>query len=206
MGSTAEAPTFVTLGPSGTDHERATRHFIDFQGLPAETKIEHIRDFAVEGVEKVREDPSSFLVQCSAHPDVDLVTERYPQEVVVLDEFLYATRRLALLARAGVEEPKSLALVPATRGYTDLTKWEGGGKYVIKAPSKPEIRAMLLEGECDAGITFAELAKTHPGEFVTLEDYGAVRTTWIVYGDVSRSDYQGEVIGRKHPEMFAAQP
>lgn len=204
MGSKLEVPTFVTIGPHGTDHERAVEHFIDFQGL-AGAEIELVEDFATEGLERVQGDPNAFLVQCSAHPDVDLVTERDPQKLVVLDDFIFATKELAILARAGVEDPRRLALVPATRGYKGVNHWKQDGREIIVAQSKPIICGMLLNGECDAGLTFAELAEEHPDDFVTLHNYGEVRTTWVVYGDVSRSDYKGEVIGRVHPEMFAAQ-
>ena len=29
------APTFITLGPSGTCHENALRHYLEFQGIGA---------------------------------------------------------------------------------------------------------------------------------------------------------------------------
>ena len=53
------------------------------------------------GLERVHEEPNSFLVQCSAHPDVHIVTERYRQEVFVVDTFMFPAKEMALLiARA----------------------------------------------------------------------------------------------------------
>ncbi|HEY5442323.1 MAG TPA: hypothetical protein VIJ68_02195 [Candidatus Saccharimonadales bacterium] len=195
------APTFITLGPKGTDHERATNLYIDFQGLGEVAKLDLINDF-MEGVERVRAEPNSFLVQCSAHPKVHSVTERYPQEVVVVDDFIQATRDLSLLVRKDVAEPKSLGLVPATQGYPDLTQW----KTIIDVQSKPVVSDRLLAGEFDAGLTFTELATDHPDLLRVAKNYGKVVTTWIVYGHKRHGRYAGKLIGEKIPWLFTGQP
>jgi hypothetical protein len=198
MVESLTTPTFYTLGPGGTDHERATQAYIEFQGLGDIAELVLVDDPVGEGPERVRNEPNSFLVQCSAHREVHTVTERYPQEVIVVDDFIYATRNLSLLVRAGVIRPKTLGLVPATHGYTDLTKWEN----VVSERSKPVISERLLAGDIDAGITFTNLADEHPEQFHIAENYGAVRTTWLVYGHARRDRYAGEVIGHKIPWLF----
>jgi hypothetical protein len=115
----AEAPpeptTLVTLGPAGTCHERATRAYMEFQGV-ADFEVEFIEDF-FDGLELIRGRESAFLIQCSAHPLVHRVTERYWDEVFVVDTFIYPTKALAVLKRREVERPRSLGRVPATAGY-----------------------------------------------------------------------------------------
>ncbi len=63
-------------------------------------------------------------MQCSAHVQVHLVTERYHEHVFVIDTFIYPTKELALIVRRDVAEPRSLGIVSATRGYLDLEPWE----------------------------------------------------------------------------------
>ena len=149
-------PRFITLGPAGTCHENALLHYLDFQGLD-ECEVVLVDDL-LEGVEQVRGHTDTFLVQCSAHLQVHLVTERYHHEVFVIDTFIYPTKELALLVRADVERPRSLGIVNATRGYVDLRRFE----RVIDEPSKPVVARHLLVGEYEAGLTHIHHAHEHP--------------------------------------------
>ena len=73
----------VTLGPTGTCHERAVIAYMGFQGVE-DFEIGFIGDF-FDGLEKIRGRENAFLVQCSAHPLVHKITERYWSEVFVVD-------------------------------------------------------------------------------------------------------------------------
>jgi hypothetical protein len=188
------APTFITLGPSGTCHENALRHYLDFQGLET-FEILLVTDL-LEAIGQVREQPNTFLVQCSAHVQVHLVTERYHEEVFVVDTFIYPTKELGLLVRTDVETPTSLGIVSATRGYLDLAPWT----TIVDEPSKPVVAANLLAGRYDAGLTHVHHAEEHPDELRLAEYYGAVDTTWVVYG--ARKRFAGDVIGQRAPELF----
>jgi hypothetical protein len=188
---------FITLGPTGTCHENALRHYLDFQGLGS-FEIVLVSDL-LEAIGRVREHPNTFLVQCSAHVQVHLVTERYHEEVFVIDTFIYPTKELGLLVRTDVEAPTSLGIVSATRGYLDLAPWT----TIVDEPSKPVVAAHLLEGRYDAGLTHVHHAEEHPDELRLAEYYGAVDTTWVVYG--SRKRFAGDVIGQRVPELFEVQ-
>lgn len=189
-------PTFITLGPTGTCHENALRHYLDFQGL-ADARIVLVEDLLEEGLEQLRGKEDTFLVQCSAHVQVHLVTERYHEEVFVIDTFIYPTKELALLVRTDVGEPQSLGIVSATRGYLDLSRFA----RIIDEPSKPVVARKLLAGEYDAGLTHHHHAHEHPEELRLVELYGAVDTTWVVYG--TRKRFKGEVIGERVPWLYA---
>ncbi len=191
-------PTFITLGPSGTCHEAALRRYLEFQGL-ADARIVLVEDL-LGAVEQVREREDTFLVQCSAHLQVHLVTERYFREVFVVDTFIYPTKELALLIRTDAERPSSLGIVSATRGYTDLTRWS----KIVDEPSKPVVARHLLAGDYDAGLTHLHHAAEHPQVLRVEEVYGAVDTTWVVYG--RRKRFHGAVIGRRIPWMFTGEP
>jgi hypothetical protein len=190
----ASVPKFITLGPTGTCHENALLRYLDFQGL-ADAHVELVSDFN-EGLERVHDEPNSYLIQCSAHPDVHVVTERYRQEVFVVDTFMYPAKEMALLVRTDVEHPRTLGIVPAALGYPDLTQWETPEQEL----ANPIVARELLAGKYDAGVTLAEYADMHPDRLRVYERYGEVDTTWLVYGRHRR--YQGELIGHRVPWLF----
>jgi hypothetical protein len=196
-GSSA-AITLVTLGPSGTCHERAARRYMDFQGVE-DYDIEFIADF-FDGLELIRGRDDAFLIQCSAHPKVHEVTERYWSEVFVVDTFIFPTKHLVVLTRREVERPRSLGIVPATKGYVDLSGWE----EIIDVVSKPVVGEELLVGRYDSGLTHMEHFEEHRDELRLDLDIGEIDTTWIVYG--TRKRFQGEVIGIPSRELFGEAP
>lgn len=187
--------TFITLGPTGTCHERAVQRYAEFQGIE-DYAIELIVDF-FDGLEMLREAPGAFLVQCSAHPKVHEITEKYWTEVWVVDTFIYPTKHLVLLSRADVERPRSLGIVPATKGYVDLSGWQ----EVIDVASKPLVAEGLMRGDYDSGLTHMEHVEEHAGELRLDLDIGEIDTTWVVYGREKR--FAGELIGIPSAELFA---
>lgn len=190
------AVTIVTLGPEGTCHERAVQRYMRFQGVE-DYGIELITDFHV-GLDMVREAPGSFLVQCSAHPKVHEITEKYWTEIFVVDTFIYPTKHLVLLSRREVEKPRSLGIVPATKGYVDLSQWE----EIVDVASKPIVGDELLEGRYDSGLTHMEHFEEHEDELRLDLDIGEIDTTWVVYGHEKR--FEGEVIGIPSAHLFRA--
>jgi hypothetical protein len=191
-------PTFITLGPAGTCHEKALLAYLEFQGLTG-ARIELVSDF-LTGLELVRDRQNSFMLQCSAHPQVNIVTERYRQQVFVADTFLYPAKEMALLARTDVENPRTLGIVSAAVGYPDMTHWE----RVTEEPANPIVAANLLAGKYDAGVTIAEYADEHSDALRVVERYGEVDTTWLVYG--RRRRYEGKLIGHRIPWLFTGEP
>jgi hypothetical protein len=192
--SNRDTVTLVTLGPGGTCHERAAIEYMAFQGVE-DFEVVLIDDF-FDGLEWIRGKENAFLVQCSAHPKVHEVTERYWAEVFVVDTFIYPTKALAVLSRREVERPRTLGLVPATAGYIDPNAWE----EIVDVQSKPIVAAELLAGRYDAGLTHLEHLAAHSGELRLLEEIGEIDTTWVVYGTSKR--FRGEVIGIPSPELF----
>ncbi len=191
-------PTFITLGPRGTCHENALLHYLDFQGVD-EFELVLVEDL-LGAIARVKDERNTFLVQCSAHVQVHLVTERYHEEVFVIDTFIYPTKELGLVFRNDVDEHKSLGIVSATRGYLDLSRFE----TIVDQPSKPVVARNLLDRKFDAGLTHVHYAEEHPDELRLVEYYGAVDTTWVVYGP--RKRFRGDVIGWRNPWLFAEEP
>jgi hypothetical protein len=190
--------TLVTLGPTGTCHERAATEYMRFQGVE-NFEVDFIGDF-FDGLERIRGRDDAFLIQCSAHPEVHEVTERYWAEVFVVDTFIYPTKALAVLSRREVERPRTLGLVPATSGYVDKSEWE----KVIDVQSKPIVADELLAGRYDAGLTHLEHLAAHPDRLRLVEEIGEIDTTWVVYGTKKR--FEGDVIGIPSPGLFPGTP
>jgi hypothetical protein len=192
--------TFVTLGPTGTCHERAVQRYAEFQGIE-DYGFELITDF-FDGLEVVRGRDAAFLVQCSAHPLVHKITEKYWTEVFVVDTFIYPTKHLVLLSRREVERPRSLGIVPATKGYVDLSQWD----EIVDVASKPLVGEGLLRGDYDSGLTHMEHFEEHRDQLRLDLDIGEIDTTWVVYGINKR--FRGEVIGIPSADLFRqpAQP
>jgi hypothetical protein len=186
--------TFVTLGPEGTCHERAVRRYAEFQGIE-DYEFDLITDFFV-GLERIRGREDAFLVQCSAHPLVHEITEKHWTEVFVVDTFIYPTKHLVLLSRREVEKPRSIGIVPATKGYVDLSRWE----EIVDVASKPIVAEGLLRGDYDSGLTHMEHVEEHADELRLDLDIGEIDTTWVVYGTSKR--FQGEVIGIPSSELY----
>ncbi|HET7120668.1 MAG TPA: hypothetical protein VFI17_05405 [Solirubrobacterales bacterium] len=184
----------VTLGPEGTCHERAAREYMHFQGVE-DFEVEFISDF-LDGLELIRGRKDAFLIQCSAHPRVHEVTERYWMEIFVVDTFIYPTKALAVLSRREVEKPRSLGLVPATAGYVDKSDWE----EVVDVVSKPVVARELLEGRYDSGLTHLEHLSEHENELRLDLEIGEIDTTWVVYGTKKR--FEGSVIGIPSRSIF----
>src|SRR5215218_1961217 len=198
MSSRTETPKLVTLGPAGTCHERAVARYMRFQEI-SDYEVEFISDFMV-GLERIRGRENAFLIQCSAHPRVHEVTERYWREVFVIDTFIFPTKHLVVLTRKEVEQPRSLGIVPATKGYVDLSQWD----EIIDVVSKPVVGEELLAGPYDSGLTHMEHFEEHRDELRLDLDIGEIDTTWIVYG--TRKRFEGEVIGIRSAELFGFSP
>lgn len=195
-GASDSGITVITLGPEGTCHERAVKRYLEFQGVEDYGMV-LITDF-FDGLEILRETPNGFLVQCSAHPKVHEITEKYWTEIFVVDTFIYPTKHLVLLSRREVEKPRSLGIVPATKGYVDLSQWE----EIVDVASKPIVAEELLEGRYDSGLTHMEHVEDHADELRLDLDIGEIDTTWVVYGHEKR--FKGEVIGIPSAELFRA--
>jgi hypothetical protein len=187
---------FLTLGPSGTCHELAARRYLEFQNL-AGAEIELIGDF-MTALERVREGSADFIIQNSAHPDVYKVTETYPHQVFVMDSFLCPTKEFAVLSRRDVAQPRSIGMMPATRGYIDTSRWES----VTFESANPIVGKNLLAGKYDSGFTFLHYAEEHPDVLRVDAVIGAVDTAWLVYGRTRRC--HGQVVGLRDPSIFVA--
>jgi hypothetical protein len=185
---------FATLGPEGTCHENAVKNYLRHHSLKNST-ILFIDDF-INGLEMIRQGEADYLVQCSAHPEVHLVTEKYFREILVTDTFIFPTKDLALLEDARIENPRTLGLVKATEGYLGQVSYP----ELIYEKSKPIVGKNLISGKYDAGLAYLEHYLENPGRFRMRMHIGPVITSWLVYG--KRTAFEGRVLGAADKGFF----
>ncbi len=169
---------FVTLGPAGTNHDLVTRRYLAFHGLD-DAKVVLIDDF-FEGLAMMAGGRADFMVQVAVHPDcADVVSKaHFDHGIRIIDTFISPSRELAILTRAEVARPRTLALQPATRGYADISAWPDH----VPVSSIMRIAEGLLEGRYDSGLTTLEFAERHPGRFRVDAVIGTVDDPWLVFG------------------------
>lgn len=168
---------FVTLGPAGTNHELVTQRYLDFHRLDATVTL--IDDF-FEGLEMIGCGDADHMVLVAVHPDCADVVARghFEHGVHVIDTFISPSKELAILTRADVATPRTLALQPAIRGYADISAWPEH----IPVSSIMRIAEGLLDGRYESGLTTLEVAEAHPGRFRIDARIGTVDDPWLVFG------------------------
>lgn len=174
----SNSPVFVTLGPAGTNHELVTKNCLSFRGLE-HASVNLIDDF-YEGLEMMSDDRADFMLQAAVHPDCAGVVAKahFKYGVSVIDTFISPSKELAIVTRKEIEQPKTLALQPATAGYADLSGWS----ELIHVSSIMRIAEGLLEGCYDSGLTTLEFAEKHPERLRIDVRIGTVDDPWVVYG------------------------
>lgn len=171
-------PTFVTLGPEGSNHLFVLQRYLCAHGALDLSKVVLIEDFH-DGARALMEGSADFMLQCAVHPDTPDVTGMYRKEIFVVDAFISPSRPMALVrAKTPAWRPRKVGVQPATRHYADLSRWEG----IVPEPTVIDVGEGLLAGRYDAGIAFASLVDEHPEAFEVLEPIGAVCDAWLVFG------------------------
>lgn len=167
----------ATLGPSGTNHELATKRYLDLHKVRA-YEIVLAESFA-QAVQSLKAGEVDYLVQCAVHPETPHTLGSNFKDIFAVDCFISDSKPLAVLTRRDVKMPKSIGvLLPANEHYTDLSRWERKVSY----PSLPNIFVKLRQGEFDSALVYKEYADQYPNEVRVDEVIGSPDDVWIVYG------------------------
>lgn len=167
---------FATLGPSGSNHELVLQRYLMARRLAASRII--LFDAFEPAFDALLTGDADYLLQCSAHPAHGDCVGRYRSGAFPVDTFIARSRPLAVLARAEVAVPASIGLQPATRHYTDLSRW---GRQV-EEPSIVAVAEGLLAGRYDAGLCAEEVLARHPGRLRMLQPLGPALDAWVLFG------------------------
>lgn len=170
--------TFATLGPAGSNHELVTRTYLDFHGL-GNARIVLVERFAT-AIEMMVAREVDHVIQVAVHPSTTETVARayFRHRIHVVDTFIAPSHPLAVVTRAEVSEPRTLALQPATKEYVDTYRWP----TLIPETSVATVAQGLIDGRYDSGITRRDLIDRHPGRFRVDVEIGTIDDPWIVYG------------------------
>jgi hypothetical protein len=168
---------FVTLGPSGSNHQFVLTRYLSFHGISAQSQVGLFLDFH-EGAQDLIDGRSDFMLQVAVHPETAAIVATYRRSLFVIDTFISGSQDMALICRRDVAHPRSLALQPATRDYVDTSRFQ----TLIPEVSVASIAQGLIDGRLEAGITSAHLALDMPDRFRIDDHIGTVDDAWIVYG------------------------
>lgn len=167
---------FATLGPAGSNHEKATRTYLRFHGL-TDAELSYFETYS-QALDMLRGGDVDFFTQVCAHPEVAITIEKFHRDVFVVDSFIAPTRPMGVVTRRDVGEPKSLGYMIATAGYFDRSRWS----TIVTEISNGAVAEGLLAGKYDSGFTTTELVERHPDRFRIDEYIGEVDVCWLVYG------------------------
>lgn len=184
-------PIFVTLGPSGTNHEVITHRYLAFRGIP-DAKVILVDDFD-DALSMVHKREADFILMCGVHPQCAPIIGKgsFRSDVHVVDVFISPSQPLGILTRVEVKEPKTLALQPATATYTDISRWP----EKVPVSSIMRIAEGLLDGRYDSGLTTLKVADDNPGKFRVDCTIGSPDDPWVVLGRFRVAD--GKMIAWK---------
>lgn len=186
---------FLTLGPSGSNHEFVTARYIQHHGLEGRASMALVLSFD-EAARMVIDGEADYIVQVAVHPSTADIVAKYRKQLFVIDAFVSASKDMAVVTRVDVDLPRTLALQPATRDYVNTD-----GLTLIPETSTASVANGLLSGKYESGLTYSSLATENPTRFRIDEQIGTVDDPWIVYGRERLSD--GQVVAWK--ESPAAQ-
>lgn len=167
---------FLTLGPSGSNHEFVTRRYLEFHGIAHQATIGLVLDFD-SAAQAVVNNEADYIIQVAVHPSTTEIVAKYRKQLFVVDAFVSHSKDMAVVTRVDVERATSLALQPATRDYVDTD-----GLKLIPETSTASVADGLLSGKYESGLTYTSLATDNPHRFRVDVRVGTVDDPWIVYG------------------------
>lgn len=179
---------FVTLGPSGSNHQFVLNRYLEHHGLTQYAAVELVLDFHM-GAKRMADGLADFMLQVAVHPQTATVIAAYRRTLFVIDTFISTSQDMAVVCKRDVNHPRSLALQPATRDYVDALRFD----ELIAEVSVASVAEGLVAGRYEAGITSARLAYDMPERFRIDEIIGTVDDAWIVYGKSSVTN--GKLVG-----------
>ena len=171
--------SFVTLGPSGTNHEFVARKYIEFHVLNDATL--RLSNTATAGARAVRDGEADYFIICAVHPDTPDIVGSLFREVFIVDTFISPSQSLAVLTRTEVQKPRSIGVLhPATTEYIDTGKWERVTK--ITTGSLHTVAEGLMQGRYDSGLVYLNYAHRYPDRLRVDQAIGSPDDAWLVLG------------------------
>ncbi|MBI2971075.1 MAG: hypothetical protein HYY37_01500 [Candidatus Aenigmarchaeota archaeon] len=177
----------ATLGPGGSDSERAAMYFGDRLWRHEGSPVRHreafhgpysgpvkivLRDSFEESLQEVREGGADFGVVPAAYNNLFRLHCQY-RDLDIWQAFPLPTKEMVLAQRPGTKAVRKVALHPTTEPLAPP------GTELLYIPSKPRCVEAVIHGEADAAIGSRDVAEQHGLEVV--ENFGSIPMTWEVF-------------------------
>jgi prephenate dehydratase len=171
-GLAAEITTIHTLGPSGTNCERAAEEWFNRGGIKGKIRLYPSLEVAAEAA---MEDPHGGLLGCVVYPDLHTLVFSSLDRLELVDCFVMPTYNMVLAARADATRPlECVATHPAPQHLVPKAVRER--RFV---DSNAQAAIDCARGLTDGCITTSFAAEEH--SLVLLEDFGAVPMGFTIH-------------------------
>lgn len=168
---------FITLGPTGSNHEFVARRYLDFHGLRETAILDLVPDFD-RCADAVLQGTADFMVQCAVHPAAMSTVAKCFVGLHLIDTFISPSQDLAILQRKDAAQPTSLAVMRPTLPYIDRSRWQ----RIEFVETVAEVTQGLIGGKYAVGLGYASAAERHPEHLRMTQFIGTVDDAWMVYG------------------------
>lgn len=165
----------ATLGPEASNHMLVLGRYLEARGL-AEAEVRLFDDFPAAFAALAAGEVDRVL-QCTAHFSHADCVGRYMHRVFPVDVVIAGSHPLALIARRDIAAPRQVARQPATRYYTDLSRFI----EQVDAPTTVAVAEGLLAGRFEAGVCARQAFEEHPDTLRLIEDLGPALDVWVLY-------------------------
>lgn len=184
-----------TLGPAGTCHDNATKHYLEFQSIKR-FEIFYVDDFEDAAI-LVTLGKADYIIQNCSHPQVSIICAKYRNKIFTIDTFIYPAKSMGILkSKTHHFNNRNLGLMPATKGYINEKEWDN----LIIESANPRVFEGLKKGKYEYGVTFVDYAKEND-DLEIVEAFGeGVDSAWILYGKKRR--FNGGIIGTFQEKLF----
>ena len=162
----------ATLGPTGTDSERASKAYQSRLGLAQADRYPTY----TSGFVSFDSALSDCLVIASAAPEANeyVFSKPYRSTIEITDAFLSRTLDMVLVKRKGVKVIRSVAIHPATAPLLRETNYE-----LFSSTSKSQAVIDCLNKKADAALTSISCFDSAKCDLV--ENFGSYNMSWAVF-------------------------
>ncbi len=172
----SEITTIHTLGPSGTNCERAAQEWFSRRGYSGAIRLHSTLEVAVEVLCGER---GAALLGCVVYPNLHTLVFSNLHRLELVDCFIMPTYNMVLAARRDVEAIKSVATHPAPAGLVPQSIPE---RRLVHSNTQAAI-------DCASGLTDAcitTIVTVEPHGLRIIQDFGPVPMGFTVHAQIKQ--------------------
>lgn len=163
-----------TLGPKGTNCEKAGFLWLENQGLQGEVKLYETLE---EALLHVKETENSVLLGCAVYPFLHNIVFENLLDLQIIDSFVMPTYNMVFAVKQNTREPdvKIVASHPAPAHLAKLFS-----DHVDLVSSNSQAALACASGAADGCITTIKAA--HENNLHVIKDFGEVPMCFTIHG------------------------